>query len=50
VQPSSITTTRKTSSSRHAQGWSTLGDVGYLDDDNFLYLTDRKSNMLITVA
>ncbi|MEP7111939.1 MAG: acyl-CoA synthetase [Ilumatobacteraceae bacterium] len=38
----------KTSSSRHTNGWSTLGDVGYLDDDNFLYLTDRKSNMLIT--
>ena len=33
----------KTSSSRHAKGWTTLGDVGYLDDDNFLYLTDRKS-------
>ncbi|MEY2553512.1 MAG: long-chain acyl-CoA synthetase [Ilumatobacteraceae bacterium] len=38
----------KTSSSRHANGWSTLGDVGYLDDDNFLYLTDRKSYMIIT--
>jgi long-chain acyl-CoA synthetase len=38
----------KTSSSRHAQGWSTLGDVGYLDADNFLYLTDRKANMIIT--
>jgi acyl-CoA synthetase (AMP-forming)/AMP-acid ligase II len=38
----------KTSSSRHAQGWSTLGDVGYLDEDTYLYLTDRKQNMLIT--
>jgi acyl-CoA synthetase (AMP-forming)/AMP-acid ligase II len=38
----------KTSSSRLPNGWSTLGDVGYLDDDNFLYLTDRKANMLIT--
>jgi acyl-CoA synthetase (AMP-forming)/AMP-acid ligase II len=38
----------KTSSSRLPNGWSTLGDVGYLDDDNFLYLTDRKQNMLIT--
>jgi acyl-CoA synthetase (AMP-forming)/AMP-acid ligase II len=38
----------KTSSSRLQNGWSTLGDVGYLDDDNFLYLTDRKANMLIT--
>ncbi|MGZ4773455.1 MAG: AMP-binding protein [Ilumatobacteraceae bacterium] len=38
----------KTSSSRHPKGWSTLGDVGYLDDDNFLYLTDRKAYMVIT--
>jgi acyl-CoA synthetase (AMP-forming)/AMP-acid ligase II len=38
----------KTSSSRHPMGWSTLGDVGYLDDDNFLYLTDRKAFMIIS--
>jgi acyl-CoA synthetase (AMP-forming)/AMP-acid ligase II len=38
----------KTSASRHAKGWSTLGDVGYLDDSNYLYLTDRKHNMIIT--
>ena len=38
----------KTSSSRHVRGWTTLGDVGYLDDDNFLYLTDRKAFMIIT--
>ena len=37
----------KTSSSRHPLGWSTLGDVGYLDDDNYLYLTDRKAYMII---
>ena len=38
----------KTASSRHPMGWSTLGDVGYLDDDNFLYLTDRKAYMIIS--
>jgi acyl-CoA synthetase (AMP-forming)/AMP-acid ligase II len=38
----------KTASSRHPKGWSTLGDVGYLDDDNFLYLTDRKAYMIIS--
>jgi long-chain acyl-CoA synthetase len=38
----------KTRSSRHPQGWSTLGDVGYLDDDNYLYLTDRKAYMIIS--
>ncbi|MEZ5216567.1 MAG: AMP-binding protein [Ilumatobacteraceae bacterium] len=38
----------KTKSSRHPKGWSTLGDVGYLDADNFLYLTDRKAYMIIS--
>lgn len=38
----------KTKSSRHPKGWSTLGDVGYVDEDNFLYLTDRKAYMIIS--
>jgi long-chain acyl-CoA synthetase len=38
----------KTQSSRHPRGWSTLGDVGYLDADNFVYLTDRKAYMIIS--
>ncbi len=32
----------------NAKGWSTLGDVGYLDEEGFLYLTDRKSYMIIS--
>lgn len=38
----------KTKSSRHPKGWSTLGDVGYVDEDGFLYLTDRKAYMIIS--
>ena len=38
----------KTKSSRHPKGWSTLGDVGYVDADGFLYLTDRKAYMIIS--
>jgi long-chain acyl-CoA synthetase len=38
----------KTAASRHARGWSTLGDVGYLDADNYLYLTDRKAYVIIS--
>jgi len=38
----------KTAGSRHPKGWSTLGDVGYVDDDGFVFLTDRKAYMIIT--
>ena len=38
----------KTASSHLANGWSTLGDVGKVDDEGFLYLTDRKAYMIIT--
>jgi acyl-CoA synthetase (AMP-forming)/AMP-acid ligase II len=38
----------KTRESRHPLGWSTLGDIGRLDEDGFLYLTDRKAHMIIS--
>ncbi|MDF2367438.1 AMP-binding protein [Sneathiella sp.] len=38
----------RTAQSYNDQGWSTLGDVGYLDEDGFLYLTDRQSYMIIS--
>ncbi|UYN95842.1 MAG: AMP-binding protein [Enhydrobacter sp.] len=39
---------RKTAESRHPRGWTTLGDVGYVDADGFLHLTDRKAFMIIS--
>ncbi len=38
----------KTAQSRHTEGWSTLGDVGYVDEEGFVYLTDRKHFMIIS--
>ena len=32
----------------HARGWSTVGDLGDLDEDGHLFLTDRKGFMIIT--
>ncbi|HEX7885123.1 MAG TPA: acyl-CoA synthetase [Phenylobacterium sp.] len=29
-------------------GWTTLGDVGWMDEEGYLYLTDRKSFMIIS--
>ncbi len=37
----------KTASAFNDRGWSSLGDVGWLDEEGFLYLTDRVSNMII---
>ena len=41
--------TEKTKESTSADGtMTTVGDVGYLDDDGFLYLTDRATFMIIS--
>lgn len=39
---------QKTASSRNSKNWTTLGDVGWMDEDGYLYLTDRKSFMIIS--
>ena len=41
---------RKTRDSRHPRhdNWTTIGDIGYLDEEGYLYLTDRRSFMIIS--
>lgn len=38
----------KTAAAHNAQGWATLGDIGRVDEDGFLFLTDRKNFMIIS--
>ncbi|MCB2050478.1 MAG: acyl-CoA synthetase [Novosphingobium sp.] len=38
----------KTAASRNRHGWTTLGDLGRVDDDGFLYLADRQSHVIIS--
>ncbi|MGW5075253.1 AMP-binding protein [Rhodococcus sp. NPDC004095] len=40
----------KTADAQHPQHpfWTTVGDLGYVDEEGYLYLTDRKSFMIIS--
>ncbi|GAB3275424.1 AMP-binding protein [Parahaliea aestuarii] len=38
----------KTAEATNAEGWYTVGDIGYTDEEGFLYLTDRQSFMIIS--
>ncbi|OCB18372.1 acyl-CoA synthetase [Mycobacterium malmoense] len=38
----------KTAASRDKRGWATVGDIGYLDEEGYLYLTDRRHHMIIS--
>jgi long-chain acyl-CoA synthetase len=38
----------KTRKAYNRHGWSTLGDIGHVDHDGYLYLTDRQAFMIIS--
>ncbi|HWA65920.1 MAG TPA: acyl-CoA synthetase [Mycobacteriales bacterium] len=38
----------KTARAFNDKGWNSIGDIGRLDEEGYLYLTDRVSNMIIS--
>jgi long-chain acyl-CoA synthetase len=38
----------KTAKAFNDKGWNSIGDIGRLDEDGYVYLTDRVSNMIIS--
>ncbi|MEO3787583.1 AMP-binding protein [Actinocorallia sp. B10E7] len=38
----------KTAGAHNERGWSTLGDVGRLDADGYLYLVDRRTDLILS--
>lgn len=37
----------KTAASRNEQGWRTVGDLGYVDADGYVYLSDRRADLVL---
>jgi acyl-CoA synthetase (AMP-forming)/AMP-acid ligase II len=38
----------KTAAAFDSRGWATLGDLGRLDEDGYLYLADRRTDLIIS--
>jgi acyl-CoA synthetase (AMP-forming)/AMP-acid ligase II len=38
----------KTARSRNTQGWTTIGDIGFVDAEGYLYLSDRRDNVIVS--
>jgi long-chain acyl-CoA synthetase len=38
----------KTASVSNDRGWRSLGDIGYIDEDGYMYLTDRSTFMIVS--
>lgn len=38
----------KTAAAYDARGWATLGDLGWVDEDGWLFLSDRRADLILT--
>lgn len=38
----------KTAHAYNERGWSTLGDLGWVDEDGYLYIADRRTDLIIS--
>jgi acyl-CoA synthetase (AMP-forming)/AMP-acid ligase II len=38
----------KTATAYDRHGWTTLGDLGHVDEDGFLYLSDRRTDLIVS--